>query len=156
MFKQYRVPIGKIFFMRINGKYLSTNLGFCLGVDHYSSWGRGAKRKKRFVRRVAEKNPSMGSLHEVRRTCRTSPAKMKNVRRRTPVKFNQMSGKEVKKTSCRLHGASKKKKKIKILFGGLPKKKIRTTPPRLLMAYPLLLKLRKTFTKFKCFYLGLR
>ena len=36
------------------------------------------------------------SLHEVRRTCRTSPAKMKNVRRRTPVKFNQMSSEEVK------------------------------------------------------------
>ncbi len=36
------------------------------------------------------------SLHEVRRTCRTSPAKMKNVRRRAPVKFNQMSGEEVK------------------------------------------------------------
>ncbi len=37
-----------------------------------------------------------GSLHEVRQTCRTSPAKMKNVRRRAPVKFNQMSGEEVK------------------------------------------------------------
>ncbi len=48
------------------------------------------------------------SLHEVRRTCRTSPAKMKNARRRAPVKFNQMSGEEVKcpaklkKTSCTL------------------------------------------------------
>ncbi len=27
--------------------------------------------------------------------CRTSPAKIKNVRRRVPVKFNQMSGEEV-------------------------------------------------------------
>ena len=35
------------------------------------------------------------SLHEVRRTCRTSPAKIENVRRRAPVKFNQMSGEEV-------------------------------------------------------------
>ncbi len=33
------------------------------------------------------------SLHEVRRT---SPAKVKNVRRRATVKFNQMSGEEVK------------------------------------------------------------
>ncbi len=36
------------------------------------------------------------SLHEVRRTCRTSPAKMKNVWRRATVEFNQMSG-EAKK-----------------------------------------------------------
>ncbi len=37
-----------------------------------------------------------GSLHEVRRTCRTSPAKTENVRRGATVKFNQMSGEEVK------------------------------------------------------------
>ncbi len=36
------------------------------------------------------------SLHKVRRTCRTSPATIKNVRQMAPVKFNQMSGEEVK------------------------------------------------------------
>ncbi len=52
------------------------------------------------------RNSRYCSLHEVRRTCRTSPAKIENVRRRAPV--NQMSGKEVemsgeaKKTSCTL------------------------------------------------------
>ena len=38
----------------------------------------------------------ISSLHEVRRTCRTSPVKTKNVWRRATVKFNQMSGEEVK------------------------------------------------------------
>ncbi len=37
--------------------------------------------------------PCTCSLHEVRRTCRTSPAKKKW--RRAPAKFNQMSGDEV-------------------------------------------------------------
>ncbi len=37
-----------------------------------------------------------GSLHEVRQTCWTSLAKIKNVRRGASVKFYQMSGEEVK------------------------------------------------------------
>ncbi len=51
---------------------------------------------------------SLFILHEVRRTCRTCPATMKNVRRRAPLEFNQMSGDEVemsgeaKKTLCTL------------------------------------------------------
>ncbi len=36
------------------------------------------------------------SLHEVRRTCRTSTAKIRNVRGRTAVKFTQMSDEKVK------------------------------------------------------------
>ncbi len=47
------------------------------------------------------------SLHEVRRTCRTSPAKMKNVRQRATVKLNQMSGEEVK-----MYSEAQKKKKF--------------------------------------------
>ncbi len=47
----------------------------------------------------AAKAPNFYSLHEVRRTCRTSPAKIKNVRRKAPVKFNQMSGEEVEMSS---------------------------------------------------------
>ena len=43
----------------------------------------------------AENRRSFSSLHEVRRTCRTCPAKLKNDRRGPPVKFNQMSGEEV-------------------------------------------------------------
>ncbi len=50
---------------------------------------------KRFGVDGEDRLPNESSLHEVCRTCRTSPAKTKNVRRRAPVKFNQMSDEEV-------------------------------------------------------------